>query len=366
MTDLLQLTDQQLLDLAKRTKQQIAECNNKQSALKILLNGGYGALSNEHNRWYSDDLAESITLSGQLAARWIIQHLNRFLNQLFETTALDYIVACDTDSVHLNVEAALEKQFKGRPIDHETKMVFLEQFAELLSKEIENGYELLYQEVNAFQKAMHMKLETIAEAVWTGKKHYAMQVWANEGVRYWPPDLKMVGIEAVKSSTPKACREYIKSVIPLIIEGDLAKLKKQIDEYWQEFITLPFEAVAFPRSVSDLDKHAIADTVYGKGTPIHARGALLYNSQVAKHNLSAMLPLIINGDKIRFAYMKLPNPIGENVFACPDTLPEQFGLESFIDYDTQFEKSFLQPIRHLTDAVKMYITHDIDMDQFWE
>lgn len=365
MTDLTKLTDQQLVALKEQTEQKIAEYHNRQMALKILLNGGYGAMSNQFNRWYSDDVAESITLSGQLSARWIIKHINAYYNNLFNTEDVDYVIACDTDSVHLNVEPFVKQKFGKQIPDNDEVLEHLKQVSQDLDVVIKEGYHLLSEELNVYEPAMHMKLEAISKAVWTGKKHYAMIVWIGEGgVKYNPPKLKLVGIEAVKSSTPQVCRDLMKQAIPLIIDGDIQQLKQFIDEKRKEFYTYSFEQIAFPRSLSDVEKYADPMTIYGKKCPPHVRGALVYNHFVISKKLSNQLRLIQSGDKIRFCYMKLPNPFKENIFTCPDNLPEILQLDEYIDYDTQFEKSFIEPLNHLTKAVGMHITDDIDISQF--
>lgn len=364
--DLQNLTDAELLELYETTKQQIAECHNKQLALKILLNGGYGALTNEFNRWYSDDLAESITLSGQLSARWIINWLNNHLNKHFGTNNVDYVIACDTDSVHIDVTSAVVGQFGTQTPSHTEKMDYLEKFGEELNGVIEQGYERLYQVVNAFMKAMHMKLETISHAIWTGKKHYVMETWYKEGTRLVEPKLKMVGIEAVKSSTPKIIREWLTEGIKLVVADQPKALQKFIDEKRAYFKTLAFDQVALPRGVTELEKYGHNVTIYGKATPIHVRGCLLYNHYIKKLNLHTVLPAINSGDKVRFCYMKLPNPLNENVFACPDTLPPELELDSYIDYDLQFDKAFVKPLNAFVDAVLMNLSDDIDISQFFE
>lgn len=348
-------------------KQKIAEFNNKQMAMKILLNGGYGALSNEHNRWYSDDLAESITLSGQLSIRWIARHINAFMNKMLDTNDVDYIVAVDTDSNYVNVWPVVELYLKKYPdADNKQILEILEKFARKLEACIEEGYNQLYDLMNVHDRCMHMKLEAIGSAVWVAKKRYVMSVWSNEGVHYDPPKIKMQGIDAVRSSTPHACRDKIKTTIPVIIEGDEQKLRKIIDDFREEWMQMSFEQVASPRGVNDLEKYHDKNFIYVKGTPIHARAALLYNHMVAKKGLEKELPLIRSGDKIRYSRMLLPNPLDEDVFACPDEMPEELGLTKYIDKHEQFEKTFLKPLDSLIRASGIVLTGNVNLEQFFE
>jgi DNA polymerase family B len=363
--DLQKLTDAELNQLMIDTEKSVSRYNNLQQAQKILLNGGYGAMSNDNNRWYSDDIAESITLSGQLSARWIIEHVNAKFNSLYKTDNVDYVIACDTDSIHLNVQPAVDKAFPGETPTNEQKLAFLENFSQIISEWIKEGYDLLAKELNVFESAMHMKLETISRAVWTGKKHYVMEVRFNEGIRYDPPKMKIVGLEAVKSSTPKIVREWMTELFPLILDCNKKQIEQILADKWELYQTLPFESIASPRSVSDLEKYQDPVTVFGAGCPIAVRGALLYNYILFKDKLTDQLPLIQSGDKVRFCYMKLPNPFNQNVLAAPDTLPAQLQLEPYIDHRVQYDKTFADPIKAVIEAAGMRLTNEIDIEEFF-
>lgn len=365
MINLNELTNEELLKLRDTTKQKVAEFKNKQMAMKILLNSGYGATSNQFFRWYSDDIAESITLSGQLSVRWIERELNAFLNQILKTNDIDYIVAIDTDSNYINVSPVVKRAFGETKPSQEEVTVFLENFAKKVEDVIEEGYQKLYREMNVLDPCMHMKLESIGPAVWVAKKRYVMALLSYKGVHHNPPKIKMQGIDAVRSSTPKFCREAIKTAIPLIIDGDERVVKDFIAARREAFDKLRFHEIAAPRGTNDLEKYSDKETIYSKGTPIHVRGALLYNHLVRERKLTETLPLIKSGDKIRFCFMRLPNPLRENIFACPDELPSDFELEPFIDYEKQFDKTLVDPLRHIIEAAGMKLTDDIDISQFF-
>lgn len=365
MKPLTELTNEELQELHDSLEQRVAQYHGFSHAVKILLNGGYGALSNEHNRWYMDDLAESITMSGQLAVRWVERDLNLFLNKICKSNNVDYIVAIDTDSCYVKADKVVELAYPDKDYDQKGVTIFLENFAAKLEQVIAESLEELYRQTNVYEKKLHMKLEAIGSAIWTSKKHYVMALKSFKGVHHFPPKIKMQGIEAVRSSTPKFCREAIKEAIPKIIEADRNWIKAFIDEKREQFSQLPFDQVASPRSVSDVNKWFDKDSIYIKRTPIQVRGALLYNNKVATTKLNYDLPLIQSGDKIRFCYMSLPNPLMENVFAVPDELPEAFQLGDYIDYGKQFDKTFLEPIKNLIKAAGIDISDKIDISQFF-
>jgi DNA polymerase elongation subunit (family B) len=344
----------------------IARYHNLQLAKKIQLNSAYGALSNEWFRWFDDKLAESITLSGQLSIKWMERDMNRYLNKLFKTKDYDYVIACDTDSMYITLDSLVNHLgIKERPTVEIVE--FLDRACEnKFEPFIADCYESLSRYVNAFQQKMVMKREAIADkGIWTAKKRYILNVWNNEGVAYTEAKLKMTGIEAVRSSTPKACRDNIKKCLNLIMTKDEDTVISFIEKFKYEFRQLPFEEVAFPRGVKHPQKYQSKTETYIKATPIHVRGALLYNKLIKDSKLESRYPLIKNGDKIKFCYMKMPNPLKENVIACPGDLPRQFGLDRYIDYDLQYEKAFVEPLKTILDAIGWQVEKTSNLESFF-
>ncbi len=253
-------------------------------------------------------------MSGQLSIRWIANDLNKYLNNLLETKDNDYVIASDTDSVYINFGPLVSKVFKNETDKNKIVDFLNKACSEKIEPFIDNSYEKLAKRQNAFSQKMIMKREVIADkGIWTAKKRYILNVWDSEGVRYGSAKLKMSGIEAVKSSTPYACREKIKEALKVVMRGEQEEFHSFIKTAKNEFNKLSFEDIAFPRSVSDIEKFKDKTHVYGKGTPIHVRGALLFNSLIAKNKLEKKYEIIRNGSKVKFCYLKLPNPIQENV-----------------------------------------------------
>ena len=354
------------LDPSEDNVKAIAQNHNMQLAKKIQLNSAYGALANAYFRWFDNKLAESITLSGQLSIKWIEREMNIYLNKLFKTEKEDYVIACDTDSMYITLDRLVNQCCaEGLSIPEVTK--FLDGVCEKkLEPFINDCYERLGGYVNAYDQKMKMKREAIADkGIWTAKKRYMLNVWNNEGVSYSEAKLKVMGIEAVRSSTPAACRSNIKKLISLIMTGTEDDVINFIQDFRVEFSRLPFEDVAFPRGCRSLAEYSDRDTVYRKATPIHVRGALTYNHLLKQRKLDQRFPLINEGDKIKFCYMKVPNPTRENVFAVPNALPPQLALEQFIDYDMQFDKAFVEPIKTILDAIGWRVEKKANLDNFW-
>jgi len=233
-------------------------------------------------------------------------------------------------------------------------------------KYIESSYETLANYVNAYDNKMVMKRENIAErGIWTAKKRYILNVWDSEGVRYDEPKLKMMGIEAVKSSTPAPCRTMIKSGLKLMMNGTEEQVITFIDESRKKFKSLPPEDIAFPRTANNLQKYKAHSTIYAKGTPIHVRGALLFNHYVKQKKLDNKYSLISNGEKVKFIYLKKPNIIQENVISFIQDFPHELGLDKYIDYDLQFEKSFVEPLKAILDAIGWNVEKTVNLELFF-
>ncbi len=351
----------------KTLEKEIARCNNIQMARKIQLNSAYGAIGNQYFRYYKLANAEAITLSGQVSIRWIENRMNTYLNKILKTEDVDYVIASDTDSIYLNLGPLVQTIFKGREENAERIVSFLNKVCEVeFEKYISDSYETLASYVNAYDQKMFMKRENIADrGIWTAKKRYILNVWDSEGVRYEEPKLKIMGIEAVKSSTPAPCRTMIRDALKLMMNGTEEDVIDFIDESRTKFKSLPPEEIAFPRTVSDVKKYYNYTTIYGKGTPIHCRGALLFNHYIKQKKLTNKYSLIANGEKIKFLYLKKPNLIQENVLSFIQDFPHELGLDKYIDYDLQFEKSFVEPLKTILDAIGWNVEKTVNLELFF-
>ena len=338
---------------SKQLEKDISKFNNIQMARKIQLNSAYGAVGNQYFRYYNLLNAEAITLSGQVSIRWIENKMNQKINKILKTEDVDYVIASDTDSIYLNLGPLVEGVYKGREETDEVIVGFIDKICSMeLEPYIESSYEALAKYVNAYDQKMFMKRETIAnKGIWTAKKRYILNAWDIEGVRFAEPKLKVMGIEAVKSSTPGACRDKIKECLKVIMNNDEEDAQEFIAQFKEEFNELPIEDIAFPRGCNGINKWANKSSIYSKGTPIHVRGALLYNFHNTKQRLTHKYPLIQDGEKIKFIYLKTPNKISENVISFPNTFPKEFGLDKQVDYELQFSKSFLEPIKVIMDTI---------------
>ena len=351
----------------KTLEKEIARCNNIQMAKKISLNSAYGAIGNQYFRYFKLANAEAITLSGQVSIRWIENRMNRKLNNILKTEDIDYVIASDTDSIYLNLGPFIDAVFEGREKNAEGVVNFLDKVCEVeFEKYISDSYQALANYVNAYDQKMFMKRENIADrGIWTAKKRYILNVWDSEGVRYGDAKLKIMGIEAVKSSTPAPCRTMIKNGLKVMMSGTEDEMIDYIDDCRNKFKSLPPEEISFPRSVSNVVKYKGANTIYAKGTPMHVRGALLFNHYVKERKLDKKYAYIQNGEKIKFCYLKKPNPTRENVISFIQDFPKELDLEKYVDYDTQFDKAFLEPMKAVLNAIGWSDERKITLESFF-
>ena len=336
----------------KNLLKKISRYDNIQMAKKISLNSAYGAIGNNWFRYYDLLVATAITTAGQLSIRWIEKSLNMHLNKILKTKDVDYVIAADTDSVYITFEKLVDKVFPKNTSKEKIINVLDKFVQEKLEPFIDSSYEALAKHMNAYEQKMEMGREAIADkGIWTAKKRYILNVYDMEGVRYKEPQLKIMGIEAVKSSTPAACREKIKEALKIIMSGDEEMLNRFIIEFRDEFMKLPLEKIAYPRSCNGVKKFSGESSLFAKGAPIHVKGAILYNYLLEKEKLDNIYPLIQNGDKIRFLHMKQPNLYQSSAFSFMTKVPKELDILDKIDYDEQFEKSFVEPLKFITDKI---------------
>jgi DNA polymerase elongation subunit (family B) len=352
----------------KELIKEIARCNNNiQMARKIQLNSAYGAIGNQYFRYYKLANAEAITLSGQVSIQWIMNKVNSYLNKILKSGDTDYVIASDTDSLYINMGPLVENVFEGREKTTQGIVSFLDKVCQVeFEKYIENSYQELADYVNAYEQKMYMKRECVAErGIWTAKKRYILSVWDSEGVRYKEPKLKIKGIEAIKSSTPAPCRKLLKESFNIMMSGTEDDMINFIDSCREKFKKLSPEEIAFPRSASDVQKYSSSSGIYIKGTPIHVRGALLFNHYIKQNKLTNKYSLIQNGEKIKFVYLKKPNIIHENVITFIQDFPKELNLDKYIDYELQFEKAFLEPLKIILDAIGWSVEKTVNLDLFF-
>ena len=368
MDDLKKISNEELDRRISILTSEVSRLNNIQMANKILMNSEYGALANKWFRYYDIRLASAVTVSGQLAIRWIENYLMAHPLQKKYNWEVIY---SDTDSVYLSVEKLAKKIENKNPDPHNIVDKLSEFSDKVLQPIINKGYDLLSKYVNANENRMFMKREKISsKGLWTGKKKYALLVYDDEGVRYQDAKLKVTGIETVRSSTPPFVKKRLEKVLKLILtEPD--NLAQYIDETKKMFYGADPYDIALTVSVRTLEKYKTivknnftndTELSYKKGTPIGVRAAIVYNGYIIKNDLYNRFPEIMPGDKIKYLFLKMPNPMFENVFGFVKNIPNHDEIAQYIDIETQFYKTFLKPIENITTKINMIIDNIDEFD----
>jgi DNA polymerase elongation subunit (family B) len=346
-------------------EKRIAKYNNIQLAKKVSLNSAYGALGSQYFRFYDLRMALGVTTAGQLSIRWIENKINQYMNNLLKTEE-DYVIASDTDSIYLHL-GELVKKVHPKQTDVKQVIAFMDKVCEdKLQPFIDKSYQELATYVHAYDQKMQMKREGLSnKGIWTAKKRYILNVYNNEGVQYNEPQMKVMGLEMIKSSTPSAIREKMKEAIQLMVNGSQEDIHKFIADFRAEFKTLPVEEISFPRGLNGLNTYSDTVNLYKKGTPIHVKGAIIYNTNLKRLNLTKKYPLIQEGEKVKFTYLKMPNPFKDTVISYPSRLPKEFEMQQYIDYDMQFDKAFLEPIKVILDCMKWSTEKTSSIEDFF-
>jgi DNA polymerase elongation subunit (family B) len=350
-------------------EKRIARYNNLQLAKKVCLNSAYGALGNQFFRFFDVRQASAITTAGQLSIKWIEMKLNAYMNKILKTEDTDYVIASDTDSIYLCLDRLVNEAYlkENRSATSEQVIAFMDRICEAkIQPFIDKAFGELARYTNAYAQKMIMKREALADkGIWTAKKRYILRIHNNEGVQYAKPKLKVMGLEMIKSSTPAACKVKLWDAIEIIFNKEENDVIDFIDKFREEFRTLEPVSISFPRGVNGLQKFADAKMIYGKGCPIHVRGSLIYNHLIRKHKLEKKYEFIKEGEKIKFIYLKEPNLIQSNIISFSNSIPKELDIIKYIDYDMQYEKSFVEPLKIILDSIGWKTEHISSLESFF-
>lgn len=351
--DLETLSDAELISLEKEIEKETAKNKTKQMVKKVLANSAYGFLGTPYGRFYDTRTAEAITLTGQLCLKTIVKMLDIYLNDLFKTKDVPYVLYGDTDSVYITLDALVNKVYGDNIPDDDKVCTFLDKVCkQKLEPLIDTEFKKLEAKYNYIPDQLKMKREVIADkAIWVAKKRYIIRILDDEGVRLSKPKIKAMGLELKKSSTPSYCREILTESVDKIFNGTEQDVIEYIEECRKEFESKPLDEIAFPRGIQNLKKWKCVTEIVRKGCPIHVRGSIYHNELLKHYKLSRKYKPITTGNKIKYIYLKVPNPIGSHVIAFSDALPKEFELKDYIDYELQFSKSFVEPLKIILNAI---------------
>lgn len=372
-----EMTDKELLEEYNNAKHLKVVYSTSQLVKKILLNSYYGATGSPYFSLYDKRLAQATTLTGQCFIRTVIRNASKFIKMLAHDKTTDdetMVIAGDTDSGYLNIYPVYKKLIEdnNKTLDENERTDFYDILCKGIEKKsIEPCIATMAKAFNVFQNCLKMKRETICAGAkktgycgfWVAKKRYALLVNDNEGFRYVHPKLKVMGLSQVQSSTPKVCRDNLQHATKLMIEEGEEAVRKYAKEVYAEFISKKDEEIAFPRSVSDVEKYSYHDKPI-KGAPVQSKAAINHNFLLKKFHLENVLQPIRDGDKLKFLYLN-QNPYGFDVIGFKETLPKEFGLNKYINKDIHFEKAFKKPLTDMMNACGWELEPVSRLDEFF-
>lgn len=364
------MTDQELLDHFHHVQLQLGELYNKQKALKILLNSYYGATGFPGFRWYDLRMSTSVTLGGQVGIKIAANAVDDFLHTICPNEP-SACIGGDTDSFYVNFGPYAEK------LGLTTVDQISDYIKDVLEPVIEEACKKYFDYMNHFEFCLNFKREVIAE---TGffldkKKRYAMLVKDSEGVRFNEPELKVVGLELLRSSTPAAVKPWLEEAILVILANNRMKLVRWLKDKRAIYETLPVEDISQNSSVSNITKYlvpaydaanrfigyqvkkpkavSIGEDGFEKehklGIPINSMAAINFNDYIKRNGWDKKYEAIREGSKIKLLRLK-PNPYNYEVIGYEGYWNKDFDLTPYIDRDIMFEKTFKQFIRNITNT----------------
>ena len=370
--DLSRLSIDELKALRQKLQWEVSKYSVLETAIKLILNSCYGAVGNEYGRWYDTRLAEAVTLCGQYISSLLYKRVNEFLNADLGTEGKDFVVAGDTDSMYIRFDEVVQKFAPG--LSKWETVDFLDQYGkEKIQKVIDNTMVEIAEYMNVFQNKLSMKREVIADrGFWVAKKNYALWVYVSEKVRYSEPKRKVKGLQVVRSGTPQACKKPLYEVVDLILTKDNNAVIDFISDFKAKFKKLSPVEIAANISCNSIEEYSqdvdVQSSLFSKfsnmftgnsgyeveaesGTPNQVKGAILFNNLIDKFDLDTKYPKVSSGEKIKTLLLVPGNPAKETVISLIDQLPVEFGLEKYIDYNAQFEKVFLKPVKTMLEAI---------------
>lgn len=380
------MTDQELLEKFHHVQLQLGELYNKQKALKILLNSYYGATGFPGFRWYDLRMSTSVTLGGQVGIKIAANAVDAHLHTICPDTP-SACIGGDTDSFYVNFGPYAEK------LGLTTVDQISDYIKDVLEPIIEESMKKYFDYMNHFEFCLNFKREVIAESGFflDKKKRYAMLVKDSEGVRFNEPELKVVGLELLRSSTPAAVKPWLEEAILVILDNDRHKLVRWLKDKREAYEKLPIEEISQNSSVSNISKYLspiyddynqitgykvikpttrIRDVKTGEekdrglGIPINSMAAINWNDYIARNKLDKQYQAIREGSKIKLLRLK-PNPYKYEVIGYEGYWNQDFDLTSFIDRDTMFEKTFKQYIRNITNTFAWNLDLEYTVDDIF-
>ena len=351
------MTDEEL-------EQEINRLDLLQHAYKILLNSLYGAFGSTFFKFNDVEIAECITLTGQMLTAQTFKVLNREMNgfneQLKEIQGeiktLDHIVFSDTDSAGVSLENYVT--VTGNSLDtYQGYQNILNYVDGTLNDILTSEFIKVADKTNAYKQMIDFKREKIGKIIPVAKKNYICLLSNDEKLDlYDDKQLTITGLDAVKSTISQFFKVALIDCYKLLLVEDIDGLYQRINDVETEFKDLFkdkslinkefFNDIAKRSSVNNIEKYEYGEH---KTIPYNVKASIFHNEMVKNDN--NYLP-IKSGDKILLLPLKKGNIYNQNYIAFfDDELPiEHFDI-STINTDEIIDTQFITPIKRLLDVM---------------
>lgn len=250
------------------------------------------------------------------------------------------------------MEPLVNKIFKNKEYTTKEAVAFLVKlFLEKIEPLLVKWATELSDALNCKENRLVFKLEKIASSVIMGakKKRYVMGMDYKEGTFYDDPKLLITGFEAIRSTYKKQWRDWLKETYKIALYKTIEDVQEKVLEVEGVFRSMAIHDIATVILLSDLEKYSNENGTAIKGATKQAKAALNYNKLKKIHKLNGLD--IQSGDKLLYVNLVKNNPFGIDVIGFPEYLPEEFGLDKYIDYNSIFSKNFLDPLTNFLVAI---------------
>jgi DNA polymerase I len=334
----------------------------------------FGCAANPHFHLYNFYNALTITLGGQDLIKYLSESLDTYMMKHFHNTVLklfpnvknykqitkSIIVQNDTDSIYLCLDEVIQNL--GITFNNNQEVYdWMDSFDKKFITPFFDKILQIYADNYKCEQLINLKREKIiTQKIITAKKKYVDEILANEDKLYIDkPKISVTGIEIVRTDTPSFCRDKLKKSINKFFEThceDKSKIIEYIKEVKDEFIKSPIKEIAIPKGVSDYNKYAnnvqeyISNGLrYPDSCPIHVRASMNYNYLIEKMHLP--FKPITNGTKIKYIHIASNNEIHQDIIAFINEWPKEFDKIFNVDYDRQFNRTFIAVLQRLFDVL---------------
>ena len=332
------------------TQRQMEYLNTLQYTLKIYLNSIYGTFANKHSSLMDIDNAMSITVTGQNVARAGAQIVEELAKAKYDVPPGSTTLYQDTDSIYITIEPILQKL--GLSLTESGKIPdAVHKIVSDIDKEV-NEKIIDWANRNLFSTDARyvFKREVIADVgVFLQKKRYILHVLDEEGVA--TDKFKYVGVELVRSTTPKKVKSLIESITRnSLLSRDVKVANGIYRDSYDQFCLLNNDDIAFRSSINNLQKYTEGASLskFKPATPSHVKGAIAFNLLIKQMSLEDKFPKIETGQKVKKVYLN-KNRFNLDALSYPSELPKEFNLT--VDFDRMFAKLVTQPIERLYEAI---------------